>query len=796
MNQEKLAKLQAQVRIGGKGTARRKKKVVHRTATADDKKLQSSLKKLAVNNIAGIEEVNMIKDDGSVIHFNNPKVQASLSANTFAITGHAETKQLTEMLPGILSQLGADSLSSLRKLAEQFPRQVLDNKAPKAEDIDEEDDDVPVLDNKAPKAEDIDEEDDDVPVLDNKAPKAEDIDEEDDDVPEAFNLDKVLDEFEQHGDGTDTPTLSDAKWAQILAPPPHLLSLNPALANPGESEGLCTRDPHLRFKSLSETPAVDKGGGGGDNCSNGSERTPDPVATHWINEQHVANSETLNKNVDFEVCPSPQQENTVEHDSRTMLNVDTGSCPSRFNKRSPALENGCPEIADVNGCAEHTGGNCNLAHFEATSDNRMGITDFNCLDACKNEVLDQCVDNPSELINDCPIAAEVEKESSGLSTADECTVTAELKRIGFQPPQYETLQKDGMVIGSPKGVGNTSDPHRHQVPGCRESNSVETGSAEFMALAGGNILESCNSGYAKAHSEGMVNGGFTGLGEFGETQAPDKNELDMSSIGKLSHTEENDNIVVCLAVEGERKSESAVYAEPTSCFLLNGLDSDELQRIIDEDPASQPPPSKEDSVTEEKEMEESKADSYEQIRGLEVGVANTGITPGLPTTSKKLNNSSLQPVSIPVGGARPKQPVTLKLQIPRPLSGQVQNELGQPGKNKNVEPQSQTNTGELLSGGEGFGGETTVAGSNGESTVALDTGASLTPPGMLLPPDSPDNDLQAEHFGVLSKKPFSALGEVAPVWVPDSQAPICMKCEAKFTFTKRRHHCRACGKVR
>ncbi|GAB1288734.1 Transcription factor BTF3 homolog 4 [Apodemus speciosus] len=154
MNQEKLAKLQAQVRIGGKGTARRKKKVVHRTATADDKKLQSSLKKLAVNNIAGIEEisvlpasmsVNMIKDDGTVIHFNNPKVQASLSANTFAITGHAEAKPITEMLPGILSQLGADSLTSLRKLAEQFPRQVLDSKAPKPEDIDDEDDDVPDL---------------------------------------------------------------------------------------------------------------------------------------------------------------------------------------------------------------------------------------------------------------------------------------------------------------------------------------------------------------------------------------------------------------------------------------------------------------------------------------------------------------------------------------------------------------------------------------------------------------------------------------------------------------------------
>merc|ERR1712032_1689677 len=75
-----------------------------RLATTDDKKLQSSLKKLSVNNIPGIEEVNMIKDDGTVIHFNNPKVQASLAANTFAVTGHAENKQITEMLPGILNQ--------------------------------------------------------------------------------------------------------------------------------------------------------------------------------------------------------------------------------------------------------------------------------------------------------------------------------------------------------------------------------------------------------------------------------------------------------------------------------------------------------------------------------------------------------------------------------------------------------------------------------------------------------------------------------------------------------------------
>lgn len=117
MNAEKLKQLQEQVRIGGKGTQRRKKKVVHRATATDDKKLQGTLKKLGVNTIPGIEEVNLIKDDGNVIHFNNPKVQASLTANTFAITGHAETKTMTEMIPSILSQLGLENFSNLRKFA-------------------------------------------------------------------------------------------------------------------------------------------------------------------------------------------------------------------------------------------------------------------------------------------------------------------------------------------------------------------------------------------------------------------------------------------------------------------------------------------------------------------------------------------------------------------------------------------------------------------------------------------------------------------------------------------------------
>merc|ERR1719228_519144 len=94
-----------------------------------------------MNNIPGIEEVNMIRDDGHVIHFNNPKVQASLAANTFAITGHAETKLVTEILPQIINQLGPDSLRHLYQGGRKDGGDL--NGHP--DTITEEDDDVPEL---------------------------------------------------------------------------------------------------------------------------------------------------------------------------------------------------------------------------------------------------------------------------------------------------------------------------------------------------------------------------------------------------------------------------------------------------------------------------------------------------------------------------------------------------------------------------------------------------------------------------------------------------------------------------
>merc|ERR1712095_245974 len=96
--------------------------------------------------MGGIEEVNMIKDDGSVIHLNNPKVQASLAANTFAVTGHAENKQITEMLPGILNQLGAESLTHLKRLASNVGGAGVGGAMEAANNMEEEDnDEVPDL---------------------------------------------------------------------------------------------------------------------------------------------------------------------------------------------------------------------------------------------------------------------------------------------------------------------------------------------------------------------------------------------------------------------------------------------------------------------------------------------------------------------------------------------------------------------------------------------------------------------------------------------------------------------------
>ncbi|KAK9057731.1 hypothetical protein SSX86_022568 [Deinandra increscens subsp. villosa] len=145
MNVEKLMKMAGAVRTGGKGSVRRKKKAVHKTTTTDDKRLQSTLKRIGVNAIPSIEEVNIFKDE-NVIQFLNPKVQASIGANTWVVSGSPQTKKLQEILPGIINQLGPDNLDNLRKLAEQFQKQAsAGGEGAAVPSAQEDDDEVPEL---------------------------------------------------------------------------------------------------------------------------------------------------------------------------------------------------------------------------------------------------------------------------------------------------------------------------------------------------------------------------------------------------------------------------------------------------------------------------------------------------------------------------------------------------------------------------------------------------------------------------------------------------------------------------
>lgn len=135
----------ASTTTGGKGSIRRKKKVSSRSAAAQsDAKLNTTLKKLGATNIPGIEEVNFFKEDGKVIHFKNPKVQASVAANTYIVSGPSETKPLQDLLPNIVSQLGMDNLSALQNMAAAQGGAA--GAAPAIPEGDEEDDDDDVPD--------------------------------------------------------------------------------------------------------------------------------------------------------------------------------------------------------------------------------------------------------------------------------------------------------------------------------------------------------------------------------------------------------------------------------------------------------------------------------------------------------------------------------------------------------------------------------------------------------------------------------------------------------------------------
>ncbi|RHN65890.1 hypothetical protein MtrunA17_Chr3g0084831 [Medicago truncatula] len=103
-----------------------RKKAVHKTATTDDKRLQSTLKRIGVNGIPA-------------------KVQASIAANTWVVSSSPQTKKLQDILPNIIHQLGPDNLENQKKLAEQFQKQAPEAGADATAAQEDDDDAVPDL---------------------------------------------------------------------------------------------------------------------------------------------------------------------------------------------------------------------------------------------------------------------------------------------------------------------------------------------------------------------------------------------------------------------------------------------------------------------------------------------------------------------------------------------------------------------------------------------------------------------------------------------------------------------------
>jgi nascent polypeptide-associated complex subunit beta len=118
----KMAEQYGNVKLGGKGTQRKTKFVVHRSNAVQDKKISSIIKKTQARKIPDIQEINIFKDDNSVIHFKKPVLEYSVKEKVTFVTGAPENKTIKDLLPGIMKQLGAKQFSFIKEYADQLKR--------------------------------------------------------------------------------------------------------------------------------------------------------------------------------------------------------------------------------------------------------------------------------------------------------------------------------------------------------------------------------------------------------------------------------------------------------------------------------------------------------------------------------------------------------------------------------------------------------------------------------------------------------------------------------------------------
>uniref|UniRef100_A0A669PHI9 Zinc finger FYVE domain-containing protein n=1 Tax=Phasianus colchicus TaxID=9054 RepID=A0A669PHI9_PHACC len=711
---------------------------------------------------------------------------------------------------------------------------------------------------------------------------------------EAYNLDKVLDEFEQNEDAAVSPTLLGAKWNQILDPPSRHLSYNPTVAD--VNEAATPNECQQRLKSFSLSHSVTTPTGGEDHCANGKDFSLSPeTPVMWIDDQAAADDQLIKRNSNQDdqcnavesgekKCGSiaclPEEKNVlvvaVMHncDGRTLQSGDLLDCKN-YNSQSLmdtisfTLDNENQQSDEfsvtVNGSMEKDTDTEKQVNWLCTEDdsrsNLFNASSETLTVACPSS----CLKDDFNMSKDSWLS---ESTAAGINTVTLCKrpvdgiIKMQENCVSVENfssnaiPQRTDLEVKNFSSGSSNGsLGEeTTQQICSRLSGLEEtcqSNVAGSGNhkecvAEHFTSEDGSAIESevieCGKNLGTSgvlsmeecypESQEMTNWELTRLNEINNKQTVEENE-------RLLQTKEPDEACSRSKEGGDGKMEAGIDLKGTgtdepegsslsdatgtsiASSLSNGCDSYGMQNpVVPHVPKTLP--SKEDSVTEEKEIEESKSECYANVyeqRGNET-IEGSGLilnSAGDPVKKNYIHNlcsqvpslqgqtspkpvTNLQSVSVPFGGARPKQPTNLKLQIPKPLSDHLQNDLVPPncgGNSKNKNVFVKTQLGDNLTA-DVFPGEASlnapVTDTNGEHLEEYESGISSSPC-LAVAPDSPDNDLRAGQFGAPARKPFTTLGEVAPVWVPDSQAPNCMKCEARFTFTKRRHHCRACGKV-
>ncbi|XP_054835100.1 zinc finger FYVE domain-containing protein 9 isoform X2 [Eublepharis macularius] len=707
---------------------------------------------------------------------------------------------------------------------------------------------------------------------------------------EAYNLDKVLDEFEQNEDEGVSPTLLEAKWNQILDPPSHRLSFNPTLASVNES---VPDECPQKLKSLSLSHLAAASIGEGSFCTNGNNISSES-SNVWIDEQATADDQLVkrNSNQNYQ-CNSVNGEDRKCGETACLLEEKNVLVVAVMHNCDKTLQSG-----DLLDCKNYSNPSL-MDTVSFTLDNETQQTDH--LDVTVNGITEKDTDTEKEtvqenklymedFVNHCSVVAVTSECLSGGDSSSHLkeneNTNKDLQQLESAAANVVTLHRSPGGCASGEGFDiataaqRTELETRNNSPGTHSSNCsreisvVDQTTQQFQSVPEiseayqhdafksdnncehfdrhsttwdenavekktdkcENILrttELLSVAECLSKSQEMTNGELTKQNEQSNKQTYRENEA-LFHIAKHeevysnngdnseSMTEGDADIKGMCTDELEDCSSTGVMGISASSILPNGCDSYGIQNpIFAHIPKTLP--SKEDSVTEEKEIEESKSEYYSNVyeqkghettdkSGLILNCTGDQMkkkylhsfhspAPSEPSETSSKPASSLQPLSVPFGGARPKQPTNLKLQISKPLLDHLQNDLVPPNcggnsKNKN-DISGKGKLGENLTPNT-FSDETSlstsIVDSGGEHSVEYESGVSSSLC-LAAASDSPDNDLGAGQFGIPTRKPFTTLGEVAPVWVPDSQAPNCMKCEARFTFTKRRHHCRACGKV-